>query len=103
MAIQTHAAGMEGLGTYLVDAASLASSTLGVAIGVALPDGCKHADIKVITGTLFIENDGTAATADAAMDFEEGEKYQIRNSRALIEDLRLFAAAAIRVKVALFS
>jgi hypothetical protein len=108
MAIQTQSASMEGFGTVKSAAGSLANTTLKallIALGYTAENliGVKHADIKVISGTVYIENDGTAATANNAMDFEAGEKWQVRNCEWMIlEQITLFADAAYVMKIALF-
>jgi hypothetical protein len=101
MTNQTHAAALGGLGTTKNSGATLASSTLATVTGAALPAFCKHADIRIVTGTVYIENDGTAADANA-MPFTEGEKFQVRNSEAMLSQLRFFADAAYDMRIALY-
>lgn len=108
MSRQTHSAAMEGFGTKKSAAANLASTTLQallISLGYTAAQllGVKHVDIKVISGTVYIENDGTTADADSAMDFEAGEKWQIRNCEYMIlNQITLFADAAFVMKIALF-
>jgi hypothetical protein len=101
MAQQTHSAGMEGAGTTKSEAANLASSSLATVTGAALPALCKHADIRIVTGTVYIENNGTAANANS-MPFEAGEKWQIRNCQAMLANLRFFADVAYDMRITLY-
>lgn len=101
---QTHSAAMGGLGTIKNAGATLASATLATVIGVALPTDLQNADIRIVSGTVYIENDGTAADADS-MPFEAGEKWQIRHcpgTEGLLTQLRFFADAAYDMRIALF-
>lgn len=108
MALQTHSAAMLGLGTVKSAAANLANTTLYallISLGytAVVLERVKHADIKVISGTVYIENDGTTATADNAMDFEAGEKWQVRNCAGMLQtQVTLFADAAYVMKISLF-
>jgi hypothetical protein len=98
MAEQVHEAAIEWQGTVKSAAASLASSSLATVWGAALPDGAKHADIYVVTGPLYVENDGTAADANA-IPLATGDTLRIRNNATLLGELRIYAAAAYDIRV----
>ena len=92
MAEQVHQAARVGLGTYKSAGAALASSSLESIVGTALPDECKHLTIYVETGTLYIENDGTAADANV-LPLKASGSASYPNSPAEIRALRFFADA----------
>lgn len=107
--MQTLTASLGGKGTIkLSGAGALASTTLRALL---LANGytadtllnVKNADIKVITGTIYIENDGTDADANS-MPFDVGEKWEIRNCEYLIhQQIRIYAAAAYDFRVTLYT
>lgn len=104
MAHQADSAAIIGYGTYKNTSATLAgTTTLALLCGLsALPATCKGFDLKVVSGTIYVENDGTTADADS-MPFAEGEKWQVRNSREMCLVLRFFADALGDVRIALIS
>lgn len=104
MAHQTDSAAIIGYGTYVNTSATLVGTTsLAALCGLsALPATCKGFDLKVESGTIYVENDGSVADANT-MPFKDGEKWQVRNSREMCGLLRFFADAAIDVRVALIS
>lgn len=115
MAVQTHTAAMHSLVSVKLAGASVASATLKATIEAALVAAgstqaaaeaitarMKHADMKIVTGTLYMEDDGTTADANS-MPYEVGEKREIRNCRELLKAAKLFASAAYDVRVELYS
>ena len=103
-AMQTHSAAMGGLGTVKNNGATLASATLATVLGFALPSDLQHVDIRIVTGTVYIENDSTAADANS-MPFDEGEKWQIRHcpgTEGMLTQLRFFADAAYDMRITLY-
>lgn len=107
MAQQVHQAAIVGFGTTkIAGAGALTDRTLLAALTAvdptitAFPDSCKGCDIVVVTGPVYIENDGTAANADC-VPVESGQTYPIRNARELMTKLHLFAPGAHDIRVAL--
>ena len=88
MAEQVLEAAETGLGTIKSAGASIASSALP-----SLPATAKHVVINVVSGTLYIENDGTAADANA-LAVVTGASVTVKNSRTMLEAMRIFADAA---------
>lgn len=101
---QTLSAAVDGLGTFKSAAASLVDSSLLTVLGLtAFPAGFYgRLDIRILSGTVYIENDGTTADANT-MPFEAGEKWEIANCAAMAGKLRFFANAAYDMRIALFS
>lgn len=101
---QTLTAAVDGLGTYKSSGANLADSPLLTILGLtAFPQGFYGAlDIRVVTGTLFVENDGTAADANV-MQFDAGEKWEVRNCASMASKIRAFANAAYDIRITLYS
>lgn len=96
MAIQTHAAAQVGLGTVELTG-TLASQALP-----SIPDRAKAAIVFVMSGTLYVENDGTVADATNAMPYGTGgvaSGFVVENSRKMLRDIRIFSSAAVTIKV----
>jgi hypothetical protein len=92
-----------GFGTTRLSAnPALADTTLLTALGLtAFPAGVTGCDLVVLTGTLYVENDGTAA--DATVDqIGVGDRYRIRNGLALMNELHIATAGAYDVRVVLW-
>lgn len=98
----THEAARLGRGTYKSAAGSLAGTTsFETLIGVTLPEDAKHATLYVVTGPLYVNNDGTDADAN---DFPlaTGATIAYPNCRYQLESqLRFFAADAYDVRIVL--
>lgn len=98
-------AAVDGLGTFKSAAANLAgTSDLLTVLGLtAFPAGFYGSfDIKIVTGTVFVENDATAADANV-MPLDAGEKWEIRNCNAMASKLRFFANAAYDMRITLYA
>lgn len=107
MVMQTNSAAMIGLGTVKSAGASLASTTLNALLTtLSVPEATiaviNHVDIYVKTGPVHIENDGTAADANA-MEFPSVSKWEVRNCNWMIRNqLTVFAAGAYDIRIAMF-
>ena len=89
MASQTHKHQEAGLGTVKSSGANLASTGLP-----GLPATAIHCLIYVDTGTLYVENDSTAADADV-LPVKAGAVATIKNSLpSEMAKYRVFADAA---------
>lgn len=92
-----HEAARIGLGTYKSAAANLASSSLETILGAVawavVTDTVRHLTVYVVSGTLYVENDGTAADANC-LPVGAGGSVSYPNSYAEITNLRFFADAA---------
>jgi hypothetical protein len=88
--------------TRLTAGGALAGGSLLAALGLsAFPAGVTGCDILVMSGTLYVENDGTIA--DATVDqLGAGERYRIRNGLALMQKLRIATAGAYDLRVVLW-
>jgi len=88
--------------TRLTGAGALADTSLLGALGLpAFPDGVTGCDVLVLAGTLYIENDGTAADANVDQ-IGAGDRYRVRNSLALLKRLHVATPAAYDVRVVLW-
>lgn len=96
MAEQFHEAAEVGLGTVVLSG-TLASQTLP-----SVPSTAKHALVFVSSGTLYVENDGTEADANAMPYGASGVStyFVVKNSQQLLSEIRIFSSAAVTVIVA---
>lgn len=97
-------AAADGLGVFKSAAGSLADSTLLQVLGlIAFPQGFYGTfEIKIVSGTVFFTNDGTAATANS-YPMTAGEIREIKNCNAMASKLHFFANAAYDMRIALYS
>jgi hypothetical protein len=118
MAIQTHSAALNPLKTVkLAGAGPLAAATLkatlhaalivapysmAAADASALLDRVKHADLLVLTGTLYMSDVGQVADADT-MPYGAGEKREIRNCHLLLKIATVYSAGAYDLRLELYS
>jgi hypothetical protein len=99
MAEQVQEAAITWHGTVKSAGASLASASSALStIYGALPTGAKHANITVVTGPIYYENDGTAADADTN-PLSTGDVLRIRNNATVLGNLRIYAAGAYDIRI----
>ncbi|GEM_PF-4481020 len=93
-------AAYQGYGTTRLNGAGpLADAALTALL--TIPTTVSGADIQVITGPIYYENDGTAADATTTQ-VNGGETLRIRNARALLSTLHLYAPGAYDIRVTLW-
>lgn len=95
---------VDGLGNYKSSGGSLASSSILTLLGLtAFPQNFYgNFDIKVVAGPVFMTNNGAAATANS-MQFDVGDKREIRNCNALASNIRIFASGAYDIRIELYT
>ena len=90
-----------GFGTTKVAAASLASSSLLTLLSLSsFPSGCSGFDIQVVTGTVYWDNNGSAATANSRV-LSADQTLEYPNSPEILKNLRVFADAAFDIRITL--
>lgn len=95
-------AAMTGKGTKKSTGAALGDTALAALVfddASKMPSDATGADIFVNSGTIFVTNDGTPASA-ASFPFETGSVWKIRESNdLLLNKIHLFANAPYDIRV----